>query len=201
MNRFLAGGVAGALAATGVVAFALPGLAQGQPQYEEFQGEADVEPLQPHPGEQVRVFDDTCFDGTTDLWWALRPVESSSAQEIGQVPLAGDGRWEVTFIAPDEAGDYLFFALCLPPGVDEPTVPDIDRVRDEDIPVEILEAWGVDALLYYAHLVPVVDDDGGETPPTTPPSTTTTVPATHEPAPTRGARPATPVPARPTFTG
>jgi hypothetical protein len=203
MNRWMAGGVAVALSAGCLVALAVPGYAGDEPEYDEFQGEADMQPLEPRPGQQVTVFDDQCFEGTTDLWWALRPQSGTSAQEVGQVPLAGDGSWEVTFIAPDEPGDYLFFGLCLPPGVDEPTVPDINRVLDEDIPVEILEEWGVDALLYYAMLVPVASD--GETPTPTPtspgpgPGTTATPPATEHPTP--GARPATPVPATPTFTG
>jgi hypothetical protein len=205
MNRWMAGGVAGVLSAGCLVALAVPGLAQEEPNYDEFQGEADVQPLEPHVGDQVTVSDDTCFEGTTDLWWALRPIDSTSAQEIGQVPLADDGSWQVTFTAPDVAGDYLWFGLCLPPGVHEPTVPDINRILDEDIPVEILDEWGVDALLYYAMLVPVSDEmpPGPTVPPTAPlvsvPPTTPGPP--HTPVLPPAARPATPVQGDPTFTG
>lgn len=205
MNRWMAGGLGGVVSGGLLLALAVPGLAQGDPEYDEFQREADFQPLEPRTGEQVTASDDTCHEGTSDIWWALRSYSDGSIHDVGQAPLAGDGSWEVTFQAPDEAGEYLFFGLCLPPGVDEPGVETIDRVQDEDVPVELLQEWGVTSLTYYAMAVPVVDDDP-TTPstPTTPghghgPSTTTTRPATPAGPPT--ATPAAPVPATPTFTG
>jgi hypothetical protein len=113
MNRLMAGGVAGALAAAGVIAFAAPGLAQEEPEFEWFQGEADVSPFEARPDQQVTASDDSCFEGTTDIYWLLHSYE---VEDSGQEPLNADGSWEVTFTAPDEPGDYLFFGLCMPPG-------------------------------------------------------------------------------------
>jgi hypothetical protein len=207
MNRLMAGGVAGALAAAGVIAFAVPGLAQGEPEFEWFQGEASTDPQEPGPGQQVTASDDSCFEGTTDIYWLLHASGTLVAEDSGQEPLNADGSWDVTFTAPDEPGDYLFFGLCMPPGATQPDAGDIELITAhmaENPPVELFEEWGVDSLLFYHVVVPVVSD---ETPTTTEPSPTTTVPATDEPdehngpTGTPGARPATPVPGRPDFTG
>ena len=199
MNRFMAGGIAGALAAAGVVAFAAPGLAQEEPEFEWFQGEASTDPVEPQPGQQVTASDDSCFEGTTDIYWLLRSYE---VEDSGREPLNADGSWEVTFTAPEEPGDYRFFGLCMPPGATEPDMADIDVITAhmaDNPPVELFEEWGVDSLLYYNIVVLVAGDDE------TPPAPTTTVPATppadHEPTPAPGAQPATPVPGRPDFTG
>jgi hypothetical protein len=201
MNRWMAGGAGGVISAGLLVALAVPGLAQGDPEYDEFQREADVVPTQPQPGEQVTVSDDTCHEGASDIWWAVQAPAGGSIQELGQVSLAGDGSWEVTFLAPGEPGDYRFFGLCLPPGVDEPDAATIALVMDEDLPVELLDEWGVHSLTYYAMIVTVVGEDGTTTtttPPVPDPSTTTT---TTPASPSGPAPAATPVPATPTFTG
>jgi len=209
MNRLMAGGVAGALAVAGVVAFAAPGQAQEEPEYETWQGEADISPYEAQPGQQVTASDDSCFEGTTDIYWLLHSYET---EDSGQAPLNADGSWEVTFTAPDEPGDYLFFGLCMPPGATEPDSADIEvitRHLEEEPPVELLEEWGVDSLLFYNMVLTVVDDTPNPTnptPTTTPPTNpttnpTTTPPATHEPTRAPGAQPATPVPGTPTFTG
>ena len=212
MNRFMAGGVAGALAVTGVIAFAVPGLAGEQPQYETWQGEADLSPYVAQPGQQVTASDDSCFEGTTDIYWLLHSYE---AEDSGQEAQNADGSWEVTFTAPDEPGDYLFFGLCMPPGATQPDAADIEVITEhmaDNPPVDLLEEWGVDSLLFY-NMVLTVDDDTPDptdptdptTNPTEPTNPTTTVPATppahHEPTPAPGAQPATPVPGRPDFTG
>ena len=200
MNKLMAGGVAGALAAAGVIAFAVPGQAQEEPEFEWFQGEADISPNESQPGQQVSASDDSCFEGTTDIYWQLR---SYDVEDSGQEPLDADGSWEVTFTAPDEPGDYRFFAVCMPPGAEPPDMADIEIITAhmaDNPPVDLFEEWGVDSLRFY-HMVVLVEG-GDETPTTTAPnpapSTTTTVPAT---PPTPGARPATPVPGRPDFTG
>jgi hypothetical protein len=206
MNRLMAGGVAGALAAAGVIAFAVPGQAQEQPEYETFQGEADIRPFDARPGQQVTASDDSCFEGTTDIYWLLHSYE---VEDSGQAALNADGSWNVTFAAPDEPGDYLFFGLCMPPGATQPDMADIDvitRHLEEEPPVDLLEEWGVDSLLFYNMVLTVVDDTPNPTNPnpTSPnPTEPTTPPATHGPttAPPRGARPATPVPGTPDFTG
>jgi hypothetical protein len=199
MNRLMAGGVAGALAAAGVVAFAAPGLAQEQPEYETWQGEADISPYEARPGQQVTASDDSCFEGTTDVYWLLHSYE---AEDSGRAPQDADGSWEVTFTAPDEPGDYRFFALCMPPGATEPDSADIEvitRHLEEEPPVEIMEEWGVDSLRFYNMVLTVVDDTPNPTNPTT--TVPATPPATNGPTGTPGARPATPVPGTPTFTG
>jgi hypothetical protein len=205
MNRWMAGGAGVVLSAGLLVALAAPGLAQEEPEYHEFQGEADVEPVEPQPGDQVTVSDDRCHDGTSDLWWALQPIAGGSILEVGQEPLAEDGSWEVTFLAPDESGDYLFFGLCLPPGVDEPDLATIDRVQVEDVPVDLLQEWGVDALTYYAMVVQVAAVDPSPAPMPDPSTTTTTTPGTPAGAPAPAQAPAAPtarpVPADPTFVG
>jgi hypothetical protein len=206
MNRLMAGAVAGALAAAGVVALAVPGLAQEQPEYETFQGEASIDPGEPTPGQQVTASDDSCFEGTTDIYWLLHPADSFEVESEGRVPLNADGSWEVTFTAPGEPGDHLFFGLCMPPDATLPTTEDIEIITAhlaENPPAELLDEWGVDSLLFYNMVVPVASE---ETPTTTVPATgpTTTVPATpgaNGPTGTPSARPATPVPGRPDFTG
>ena len=212
MNRLMAGGVAGALAAAGVVALAVPGLAQDGSEFEWFQGETRSVPQEPVPGQEVTVSDDSCFEGTTDIYWLLHPSGTLAATDSGQESLNADGSWDVTFTAPDEPGDYLFFGLCMPPGATQTDAEDIEIITAhmaDNPPVELFEEWGVDSLRFYHSLVPVVSDETPPTPTTTTPTThptgpTTTVPATpgtHRPTGTPGARPATPVPGRPDFTG
>jgi hypothetical protein len=209
MNRLMAGGVAGALAAAGIVAFAVPGLAQEGAEFEWFQGEASSDPMEPRPGQQVTASDDSCFEGTTDIYWLVHSSGTLDAEDSGQEPLNADGSWDVTFTAPDEPGDYLFFGLCMPPGATQPDAGDIEIITAhmaENPPVELFEEWGVDSLLFYHFLVPVTDDTPDPTtPPTGPtptdPTTPTTEPATNGPTGIPGARPATPVPGRPDFTG
>jgi hypothetical protein len=207
MNRLMAGGVAGALAAAGLVAFAAPGLAQEEPEFEWFQGEANTDPLEPRPGQEVTASDDSCFEGTTDIYWLLHAPGTFEAEDGGQEPLNADGSWDVTFTAPDDPGEYRFFGLCMPSGATQPDAEDIEIITAhmaDNPPVELFEEWGVDSLLFYNIIVPVVD---GETPttPTTPTTGPVTPPAPHGPTPTPpptlGAQPATPVPGRPTFTG
>jgi hypothetical protein len=211
MNRLMAGGVAGALAAAGVVALAVPGLAQEGSEFEWFQGETISDPMEPRPGQQVTVSDDSCHEGTTDIYWLLHPADSFEVESEGRVPLNADGSWEVTFTAPGEPGDHLFFGLCMPPDATLPDTEDIEIITAhmaDNPPVELFEEWGVDSLRFYHSLVPVVSDD--ETPTTTEPTTgpttgpTSTVPAAPGANGTTGtpsARPATPVPGRPDFTG
>jgi hypothetical protein len=217
MNRLMAGGVAGALAAVGVVALAVPGLAQEEPEFEWFQGETTSDPQEPVAGQEVTVSDDSCFEGTTDIYWLLHPSGTFEAIESGQEALNADGSWDVTLTAPDEPGDYLFFGLCMPPGATQPDTEDIEIITAhmaDNPPVELFEEWGVESLRFYHSLVPVVS---AETPPTNPPNTnppntnppgtTPTGPTTppagghHGPTPPPTAQPAAPVPGRPDFTG
>jgi hypothetical protein len=201
MRRWMAGGVLSATALAGATILPTAGGAQETPGGPgEFQGEATFDLVSPPPvtgGETITVSDNACFEGTDALWWALRLEGEVQPTLKGTVPQAADGSWEVTFTVPDEGGDWLWFAVCLPPNVAAPDVlvEHIDAIQAEETHTELMEAWGVDGYLYYAHIVQVE----GPTPttPTTPPaSTTTTVPAGPPSAP-----PAVPVPGDPTFTG
>src|SRR5262245_15167162 len=111
MSRWIAGGLLSALAMAGTALVAAPGAAGSADDGEDgtFQGEADVDPVEALPGEEVRISDSTCWDGTTEIWWVLRPEDAGpEALATGQEPLAGDGSWELTLTAPDEPGWYLF---------------------------------------------------------------------------------------------
>ena len=200
MNRWIAGGLLSALGLAGTAVFSAPSFADWSPV--GGQREADMAPLDPLPGEQVTVDHSTCMEGTTDIWWALRPADAPGVVADGQAPLAEDGSWEVTFPAPDYPGDYLFFAVCLPPGATPPNVGTMDAIRSvEGAPAELLDDWGVDSVVYFAHLVPVAAPHDPTAPAPSPaptdvgqwdPVPTTTVPV---------APAATPVPGTPTFTG
>jgi hypothetical protein len=206
MKRLTAGGLLTALAMAGTAVVAAPSFA-GDGETGTFQGEATQVPLEASPGEQVRIFDTLCWEGTTDIWWVLRPEGGGpDVLATGQEALAGDGSWEVTLTAPDEPGWYLFNGLCLPPGVDTPDIALIDEIRStEGPPPELFEEWSVDIVRYYSQIVMVV---GPGTPTTTTPApstTETTVPAgptTTVPSETPpAAPPAQPVPGTPTFAG
>src|SRR5262245_38974071 len=108
MSRWMAGGVLSALALAGTTIVAAPSWAGdegggGDGDTETFQGEATQRPVEALPGQQVTISDSSCLEGTTDIWWSLRPEEDRSVVlATGQVPLADDGSWELTLTAPDE---------------------------------------------------------------------------------------------------
>jgi hypothetical protein len=202
MSRWMAGGLLSALtlALTLAGTAALP--AAGQAQVGEFQGEADFDPVSPASGETVTASDSSCFDGTTAIWWSLRAYGEVVPSLTGTVPLAADGSWELTFTAPNEGGEWLFFAVCLPPTASAPDdlVAHIDEIMTEGPDLELMEEWGVEGFLYYAHILEVEGPTLPTSPTTsTPAGPTTTVPAA-APAPAP-APPATPVPGEPTFAG
>ena len=197
MSRWMAGGLLSALALAGTTILPTASVAQGEP-VGEHQGEADVDPVAPASGETVTASDSACFEGTTAIWWSLRAYGEVVPSSTDVAPLANDGSWELSFPAPNEGGDWLFFAVCLPPGVAAPDalVAHIDEILAEGPDTELMEAWDVDGYLYYAHVLQV---DGPTLPTTTVPEpgpTTTTVPVAPPAAP-----PATPVPGTPSFTG
>jgi len=201
MRRWMAGGVLCATALAGATILPTPGGAQETPGGEgEFQGEAEFSPVPPVAGgTTITVSDNACFEGTDALWWALRLEGEVQPSLKGTVPQADDGSWEVTFTAPNEGGDWLWFAVCLPPNVAAPNVlvEHIDEIRAEGPDTALMEGWGVEGFLYYAHLVQV--EGPMPTTPTTSPSSSTT--PTTGPAPAPTAPPASPVPGEPTFTG
>jgi hypothetical protein len=202
MSRWMAGGVLSALALAGTTVLPATSVADDEPQVGEFQGEADLSPSPVVAGQQVTASDASCFEGTNAIWWSLRAYGEVVPSATGTVPLAGDGSWELSFAAPNETGEWLFFAVCLPPAVAAPNalIAHIDEIRAEGPDVELMDAWGVDGFLYYAHLLEVVAPSGPTTTTTTVPvgPTTTTVPVAPS-APS--APPAAPVPGDPDFTG
>jgi hypothetical protein len=208
----MAGGVLSAVALAGTTILPAPSVADEPPMDEfpvgEFQGEADLAPFSVRPGEEVTASDSACFPGTTAIWWSLRAEGEVLPSKTGTAQLAADGSWELTFAAPREPGDWLWFAVCLPPNVAAPDAlsTHIDEISTEGPDVELMEAWGVDGYLYYAHLLEVVAPSGPTTTvpgPTTTTTTTTTAPG--GPAPTvpvlAPAPPAAPVPGEPAFAG
>ena len=202
MSRWMAGGVLSALALAGTTILPTPSVADDEPQVGEFQGEADFDPVAPASGATVTASDSSCFEGTTAIWWSLRAYGEVVPSLKGTVPLADDGSWELSFTAPNEGGDWLFFAVCLPPVVAAPNalVAHIDEIMAEGPDTELMDAWGVDGFLYYAHILQVAGPTPTTTVPETPAPTTTTVPVTAPAAPPE-APPATPVPGTPDFTG
>jgi hypothetical protein len=201
----MAGGLLSALALAGTTVLPTASVADeppDEPQVGEFQGEADLVPSPVDGGEQVTASDSSCFEGTDRIWWSLRAEGEVVPSLKGTAPLADDGSWELTFAAPHEGGDWLFFAVCLPPLVAAPNalVAHIDEILAEGPDTELMEAWEVDGYLYYAQILQV-EGPTAPPPPTTvpevPSSPTTTAPVTSPPA----APPAAPVPGTPTFTG
>jgi hypothetical protein len=191
MSRWMAAGLATlVLVWVGTAISPVPGAAQ-EPPVGEVQGEADVGPSPVGGGGQVTASDSACFAGTDRIWWSLRLFGEVVPSLVGTVPLAADGSWELSFTAPNEGGDWHFFALCLPSTVtpsDDDLIARIDAVLAEGTDAGLLEAWGVDGYLYYAHIVQV--DGPMPTVPETPGTTTAPV-----------APPAVPVPGTPRFTG
>jgi hypothetical protein len=206
----MAGGVLSALALAGTAVLPAAASVADEPPMDdfpvgEFQGESDLEPFSVQPGEQVTASDSACFPDTTAIWWSLRAEGEVLPSVTGVAQLAADGSWSFTFAAPGEPGDWLFFAVCLPPAVAAPNAlsTHIDEILTEGPDVELMDAWGVDGFLYYADILQVVAPSGPTT--TVPsPTTTTTVPGGPTPATpvvAPAATPAAPVPGEPAFTG
>jgi hypothetical protein len=182
------------VAATAVVA--APSFADDDEPTGAFQGEATLEPLAPTAGEQIRFSELSrgCWEDTTDLYWVVFDFDAPELVIDGVVPLDPDAGWEVLVTAPDEPGDYEFFGLCLPGGVERPDPSVHDMFTGFNQPTELLQTWGVDSLLYYDVMVPVGETDSPNPTPT-PPPTTPTDPAPHV------APPAVAIPGTPTTTG
>jgi hypothetical protein len=201
----MAGGALSALALAGTAILPAPSGAQEPPMdpfpVGEFQGEAVFHPVEPQAGELVTASDSACFPDTTAIWWSLRAYGEVQPSVMGTAPLAEDGSWELTFPAPNEGGDWLWFAVCLPPNVAAPDAlaAHIDEIQAAGPDTELMEAWGVDGFLYYAHIIQV--DGPTPTTPTTPPTPTTGPPVSTPPTTPPAAPPAAPVPGEPSFTG
>jgi hypothetical protein len=195
MKRLLGGGVALGLAAVASVTIAGPSLAQAPPEPEFVQLEGMLSTDVAAPGEQITASSvDPCTvseEGPGELFWLIFAVDEDMPRSEDVGPVDDEGHWEVTFGAPDDAGEFVFFGVCIPAGLEPPPEEELEQLPADE-----------------AALGEALTDDGGEepevievyelpftveAPPTTAPPTTT--PA-HPVAP-----PAVPVPAQPTFTG
>src|SRR5262245_53930682 len=190
MKRLLGGGLALGLAAVGSVAIAGPSLAQAPPEPEFVQLEGALSTDVAAPGQEITASSvDPCTvseAGPGELFWLVFAVAEDLPRSEDEAPVGDDGHWEVTFSAPQDAGEVVCVAVGVPAGEEPPP----------EAQVEHLAADGV-------ALSQAPTGDGGEEPevieiyelPFTvqaPPTTTPGQPV---------APPATPVSGQPNFTG
>lgn len=195
MKRLLGGGLAFGLAAIGSVVVAGPTLAQEPPEPEFVQLDGALSTDVAAPGEEITASSlDPCTvseEGAGELFWAVAAVDEEVTRVEDVAPLADDGSWQVTFSAPDDAGEFVFFGVCIPAGLEPPPEEELDQLpADELVLGEALTEDGGEepAVIEYYELPFTVEGPIPTTPPTTAPG---------EPV----APPATPVQAQPTFTG
>jgi hypothetical protein len=221
MRRLVAGGLACALAGASVLATATLSGAQEEEPGGFVVLDATITPEVAGPGEQVTVTpDQLCTlegDGPGSLYWfwflnadVEEPVEGEHFAE-GEVPLGGDGGWEVAFPASSLDGEYFFAGFCLPngfDGYDEEIEACFEDELSEEVtlqaatgkgetppttappPTTVPAETGFDCLFESYEVLFSVQ--GGTTPSTVPPGTGTPPPV---------APPATPVTEEPPFTG
>lgn len=109
MKRFLTAGLALVLVGVTSVAFAGSGGAA------QAHSEMTLSPEVAGPGEEMTATSvDPCPDGDGDhplkLSWKVTPSGSDDAVDSGEADV--HGAWEVTFAAPETAGDYEFVGEC-----------------------------------------------------------------------------------------
>lgn len=194
MRRKLGGGLALGVAVVGSIALATPVLA-GVAEIVPLEGALSAEVVA--PGTTVTassVEPCTIHEGEpTELSWAMGSYDEAEPRVTGVAPLDADGHWLADFTAPDDTGEFVFFAVC---GDD---VGDGDQIGDvSELPAEVIEegkaplvAAGTSSEqgpLEYYELWFTVEEETTTT--TAPPLDTVPV-----------ATPATPVVAEPTFTG
>jgi hypothetical protein len=195
MKRLLGGGLAFGLAVMGSVAVAGPSLAQAPPEPEFVQLEGALSTEVAAPGEEITASSvDPCTvseDGPGELFWLVAAFDEELPRLEDTAPLAEDGSWQVTFGSPEDAGEFVFFAACLPPGLEPPSEEELDQLPVDELELgeALAEDGGEEPVVIEFYELPFTVE--GPTP-TTPPTT-----APGEPV----APPATPVPAQPTFTG
>jgi hypothetical protein len=205
----MAGGLALGLSSVGALALAGPAGAQEDPPVEDVQLEGTLSADLVGPGDEVTASSvDNCTvpeEGDAgELWWMVWAFdERADAPEFeDQIPVEADGSWSVTFEAPDAAGDYEFFAVCMPADLPEDEVDELqsmaaqavttlgDEGEGPEVPDE--PEGGEEEPLTFEYYDLLFTVEGAETPPTEPPA-----PAPAPPA----AAPAQPVAGQPTFTG
>ena len=209
MKRSVAGGLALGFAAVGTLALGGPAGAQEDPPADvDVQLEGTLSADLVGPGDEVTASSvDTCTvpeEGDPgELWWMVWAFdERADAPEFeGHAPLEADGSWSVGFTAPDAAGDYEFFAVCMPGDLPEDEVDELEGLAAQGVttlgdegegPEVPDEPEGGEEPLRFEYYDLLFTVEGAETPPTEPPA-----PAPAPPA----AAPAQPVAGQPDFTG
>lgn len=194
MKRLLGGGLAVGFAAIGSVAVAGPSLAQApEPEFVQLEGVLSTDVAA--PSEEITASSvDPCTvseEGPGELFWLVFAADEELPRVEDVAPLADDGSWQVTFTAPEDAGQFVFVGVCIPAGVELPPEEELDQLPADELALgqSLTETGGEEPEIIEIYELPFVV----EGPTTTPPPTTAPGAQT--------APPARPVPAQPTFTG
>jgi hypothetical protein len=182
------------LAILGSLAVAGPRLAQApaEPEFAQLEGALSTDVAT--PGEEITASSvDPCTiteEPPGELLRAVFAVDEELPRVEDGTPLAEDGSCEVTFTAPENAGEFVFLGLCIPAGVEPPPEEELEQLPTDELGIgqTLAENGGEEPEVVEFYELPFTV----ERPTTTTPPTTT---------PGAMAPPATPIPAQPTFTG
>lgn len=161
------------------------------------------------PGQDITVSPEACTpdpdaEAEATVLWVWYDAEDADPFDEGEVAMAEDGSWELTFTTPSQPGEYWFSAYCLPAGFEgdeaefEACFPDevepfAATEGEEHGTTTVVEEPEFDCLFEYYETMFTV---AGEAPPEEP----TAPEPGPRPAPPQAA-PATPVPGDPGYTG